>query len=293
MLPDSPDVQIVTGLLAQQKRDLPAARAAFERALARSPSNIEALERLVQLDLQAKRGDAARARIDAALQAQPANADLLLLSSDTYAATGDRARALEAARNAIERDPNNLDAYVRLGRTYLAAGQIEQATSQFQTLAAKQPDSVGANTVVGLLLEMQHKTAEARAAYEHVLQIDPRAAVASNNLAWILAEQGGDLNLALQYAQAAKAKLPSQPEVNDTLGWIYQKKGLSGLAVPPLEDAVAKEPKNAGYLYHLGAAYAGTGDKTKARAALDKALNLGLSAADAAAAKRVLEGLKN
>jgi Flp pilus assembly protein TadD len=99
------------------------------------------------------------------------------------------------------------------------------------------------------------------------------------------------LNLALQYAQAAKAKLPSQPEVNDTLGWIYQKKGLSGLAVPPLEDAVAKEPKNAGYLYHLGAAYAGTGDKTKARAALDKALNLGLSAADAAAAKRVLDAL--
>jgi Flp pilus assembly protein TadD len=63
--------------------------------------------------------------------------------------------------------------------------------------------------MLGTILDLQGKTQEAKARYNRALQIDPRAAVAANNAAWIDATStGGNLDLALQLAQTAKAQLP-------------------------------------------------------------------------------------
>jgi tetratricopeptide (TPR) repeat protein len=139
---------------------------------------------------------------------------------------------------------------------------------------------------------MQNRTSEAQQKYERALAVDPRAAVAANNLAWIYAETGGNLDIALQLAQNAKSQLPERPEVNDTLGWVYYKKGLSAMAVPPLLQSVQRDPTNATYHYHLGMAYAGSGEKDKARASLQKALSLDSNFSKAAEARQALQGLK-
>ena len=146
--------------------------------------------------------------------------------------------------------------------------------------------------MVGVLLEMQKKPAEARAQYEKVLAINPRAPVAANNLAWMYAEEDGNLDVALQLAQTAKSQLADVPEVNDTLGWIYQKRGLSAMAVSPLEQAVAKDPNNAMYQYHLGLAYASTGASAKARQALQRSLALEKAPAQIEAVKTALAQLQ-
>ncbi len=77
-----------------------------------------------------------------------------------------------------------------------------------------------------MILQMEGKNAEAQKQYEKVMTLDPRAPVAANNLAWIYAESGANLDVALQLAQTAKAGLPDSPEVDDTLGWVYYKKDL-------------------------------------------------------------------
>src|SRR6185295_18219927 len=112
------------------------------------------------------------------------------------------------------------------------------------------------------------------------------AAVAANNLAWIYAEEGQNLDVALQLAQTAKAQLPERPEVNDTLGWVYYKKGLATLAIPAFRDSVEKAPKSAVYQYHLGLAYAKAGDKEAARKALTAALQMDPKFSGAADAQR-------
>jgi Flp pilus assembly protein TadD len=124
------------------------------------------------------------------------------------------------------------------------------------------------------------------------LQTDSHAAVAANNLAWIYAHDGSNLDLALQLAQTAKAGLPQSAEVNDTLGWIYYKKGLSSLAVPPLLQSVEASPANASYHYHLGLAYASTGDATKARAAFERSLAIDSTSASATDVRQALADLK-
>ena len=79
--------------------------------------------------------------------------------------------------------------------------------------------------------------------------------------------------------------------VSDTLGWVYYRKNLPQLALPPLLKAVKAEPLNAEFHYHLGATYAATGDKVKARHALTQALELKLGANDAKHARTLLESL--
>jgi len=65
--------------------------------------------------------------------------------------------------------------------------------------------------MVGTLLIVQNKAADARRSYSRALEIDPNAAVAANNLAWLQAEAGENLDVALNLAQLAKRQLPVRP----------------------------------------------------------------------------------
>ena len=142
--------------------------------------------------------------------------------------------------------------------------------------------------MVGLILEAQNKPGDAKAWYEKALHVDPRSPVAANNLAWMLAGEGGNLDVALRLSQTAVSRAPDEPDVNDTLGWVLYKKDLASRAVSPLLVSVKGAPRNPTYRYHLGLAYAKAGDTAQARKALGEALTLNPNFADAAEARRVL-----
>ncbi len=82
--------------------------------------------------------------------------------------------------------------------------------------------------------------------------------------------------------------MPDNPDVSDTLGWVYYKKGMPELAVKPLEFSVQKDPQNPLYLVHLGLAYAKAGMPEKAKASLTQALKLKADVEGASEARAVL-----
>ena len=96
--------------------------------------------------------------------------------------------------------------------------------------------------------------------------------IALNNLAYIKAEEGTDLDEALTMAQRARQKLPDSNSIQDTLGWIYIKKNLSDDAVRVFRDLVKSEPANPSFHYHYGMALLQKGDKPNARAELEAAI---------------------
>jgi tetratricopeptide (TPR) repeat protein len=151
--------------------------------------------------------------------------------------------------------------------------------------------SVPGNTMLGTILELQGRKDEAKQRYNKALQIDPRAAVAANNLAWINATSNGNLDVALELAQTAKSRLPTRHEVDDTIGWIYYKKGLSSMAIEALKTSTQRAPDNALYNYHLALAYNQSGNKADARKHLEKALSSKQTFEGADEAKKLLESL--
>jgi Flp pilus assembly protein TadD len=151
--------------------------------------------------------------------------------------------------------------------------------------------AVGPPTMAGLVLQAQGKDDDARKRYERLVEKDPHAAVASNNLAWMYASRGEQLDRALQLAQAAVAEPPEHPEFNDTLAWVYLKKQLPSLAIPPLRVAVEKDPGNPSFHYHLGLAYVQSGDKAAARQELERALKLKADFEGSEDARKILKTL--
>ncbi len=290
--PNSPVVQAQLGTLYFQKRDFSAARAAYERALKSDPVNLEALTELTNLDFSEKKGENARARIDAVLASQKNATPLMLLAARTYNTLGDHAKAEQTANRVLELDPSSFEAYVFLAQLYASQHRLDEAITRYEEVAKRQPKLVGVPTQIGILLELSNKRQEAAKWYEQALKIDEHAAIAANNLAMIYVDTGGSLDMAAQLAQTAKQQLPDSPEVSDTLGWIYYKKGLAPLAVTTLREAVQRQPQNAVYHYHLGLAYAKTGAREQARTSLEQALKISPTFEGADDARQVLKSLQ-
>ena len=91
--------------------------------------------------------------------------------------------------------------------------------------------------------------------FQSAHDIDPASPYIADELAYLYLEHGGDVNVALSLAQAAKQKAPKSPITGDTLGWAYYKIGSNDLAMKELKDATQQAPANPVYQYHLGMAY--------------------------------------
>jgi tetratricopeptide (TPR) repeat protein len=214
-----------------------------------------------------------------------------MLAARTYMAIGDDKSAEDVLRRALKVDSRLTQAYGALAQIYMRQRRLDSAEAEFTALAELDPTPVGALTMVGTLQQMRGDTKSARAQYKRVLDLDANASVAANNLAWIYATEGGDLDAALDLARSAKRGLPDAADVGDTVGFIYYKKGLHDLAINAFEESIAKDGNNPTYHFHLGLASAKAGYAPQARQHLSMALKLNPAFDGAAEAKRVLGSL--
>jgi tetratricopeptide (TPR) repeat protein len=290
--PADADVQALIGAVSLGRGDRRGARAAFTRALDIDGTSDEARSSLIAIDLADGRLGDAITRADAWVSRSPNHSPALRAAAVAYRAGGDTSKAEHALRTAIAVNPDDFEAYSALGRLLIELDRLEEAGSGFSTLVSRQTKPVGALTMVAMVEEARGRIPEARAAYERALDLDPQAAVAANNLAMLTLRHGGNLDVALSLAQAAKRRLPGSPEVNDTLGQLYIRKDLASLAIEPLRESVAQDPDNHEYLYRLGTAYAKVGDHRKARTNLTRALAVRGDFEGAAEARTLLASLK-
>jgi tetratricopeptide (TPR) repeat protein len=273
--PNAAPVHAVNGLYEAANKNSAAARQAYLRALELSPGFLEAIGGLTYLDLAAKDTKSAIARLNAEIAKQPTSAALHVLLSSARGAAGDRAGEEKALRRAVSLDPRFSAAYQGLAQLYVRQNRIDEARAEFEAIARRDPSSaVQARTMIGLLFVQQGKLDEAQKAFEAAVSGTDNAPVAANNLAFLYAEQGTNLDVALQLATTAKQRLPDDANVDDTIGWIYYKKGMPSMAVRSFEDSLTKKPDAADVLAHLGLAYANIGEHAKARAALERAVKL-------------------
>jgi tetratricopeptide (TPR) repeat protein len=280
-------VHTMAGSLALMRNDRATARKAFQRATELDARSVDALGGLIALDFSSNDPSAAKSRIEERLNVDRSPATLLL-AARTYWTAQDLSSAEKMLRQAIEVEPTLLTSYAMLAQLYVSQNKLEQARIEFENLAAKQSKPTGALTMSGMILQAQGRNDLAAQRYEEALASDARAAIAANNLAWMHAESGKDLDKALTLAQTAASVLPESPEIMDTVGWVYYKKQLPDLAIPLFERSVEKAPDNPSFRYHLALAYVQSGDTIGARAALQRALSSKPDAATTAEIRRLL-----
>jgi tetratricopeptide (TPR) repeat protein len=272
--PKEPVLHVQQGLILSALKDAAGARRAFTRALELNPVQVEATSGLAALDTTSGDFAAARSRIETALKAQPNNPELLLVAARNHAAAKDLVAAEQALKKALELEPALLAGYTMLGQLYLSQGRLADARREFEALADRHAKPVAALTMLGIIAEMERNAPKAQEHFERAVELDPRAAIAANNLAWLYAEKGDRLDYALQLAQTAVQVLPKAGEAHDTLGWVYFKRNTAGPSIAAFRQAISLSPKNASYHYHLGLAYSLGEEPEHARTSFSQALSL-------------------
>jgi tetratricopeptide (TPR) repeat protein len=252
------------------------ARKHLELALEAKPDSPEVLGALVQVDHRQGKLPDAYTRIRAARDANPSNAKLQLLFGEISAAARRTDDAEAAFRKAIELDPNGLSAYQSLAALFIISGRVAEAITTYERALEQKPKSGSLHLMLASLLEASGRLEDAIGHYESAVELEPDLAVAKNNLAYLLAERGQDLDRALDLAQEAKAKLPDNPNAADTLGWVLYKKNVPAAAINYLREAVGGLPPEDPNLplvrHHLALAYEANEEREEAIATLEQAV---------------------
>ncbi len=252
------------------------ARRYLNLALEGKPDNAEVLAALVQVDARDGKIADSYARIRAARDANPRDASLQVLYGELSLAAKRPDEAEAAFRRAIEVDPNSLRAYTSLAGVFVATGRLPEAITTYEAALEQNPKSGQLHLLVASLLEVGGRLEEAMQHYEAAIEVDPELAVAKNNLAYLMAERGKDLDRALDLAQEAKAGLPDNPNAADTLGWVLYKKKVPGAAIGYLREAIGglspEDPNLPLVLHHLALAYEANEESEQAIQALEQAV---------------------
>jgi len=270
------------------------AQKAFQQALDQDPNSTEAMGGVLNVYLIQKQPDKALAAANAQLAKFPKNAGFhIMVGRLLFEQKKDAAGAEAEFRRAVDLDKNNAEALLGLGMVENAQGKEDQAMQTYLRAADSNPREVGFYLLAGGIYENKQDWDHAKQLYQRVLEVQPDNPVASNNLAYVMLQQGGNVDVALAMAQTARRQLPDNASSADTLGWAYYHKGVYNSAIDLFKQAVKKDPDNATYNYHLGLAYAKNGQAAPARQQLDRLQKIKPGAAEIEELRRAVEQIKS
>jgi len=248
------------------ERNNQAALDLYEKALAADAQNFDAVSGIVNTSIKLNQTAKAHAKTDELITANDGKNDVLAamhyLKSTIFSAEKNVAAAEQEIVKSIGLDENYLPAYSAYASLLAAQNRTDEAIAQYQKVVERRPTGQ-IYTMLGILEDNRGNAAEAEKHYRKALEIAPDTGIAANNLAWLIAENHGNLDEALQLATAAVSRNQRVAGFYDTLGLVYMKKGLYSPAVEQFKKAVSLDESDAqksgaaatpGYRVRLGLA---------------------------------------
>jgi tetratricopeptide (TPR) repeat protein len=297
LAPASPAPYIQMGAMRLAQKQFGEAEKFYQQALEKDPSSAEGLRGLMAAYIQDKQVDKALAAANDQIAKSPNNSSFYdLLGTVLFESKKDTKGAEAALRKAVELDKSNSNALVKLGKVQIAEGAADQALATYQQSIKDNPREVTFYILAGELYEAKNQWDQARTMYQQALNVQSDNPTASNNLAYLILQQGGNVDLALAMAQTARRGIPDSPNFADTLGWAYYQKGVYKSAISLFQESLRLNekqgaPDDADVHYHLGLAYQKTNQPALARQQLERALKLKPNSPDAASARKALAEL--
>ncbi len=264
-----PDLLVQRGILKSHRKDYAGALSDAEEALTLNPAHKGALNLAMESCLERKQTAAAVeiVRKFAAKNARSPSAQVVAGQCLRRLGQPGEARKQFAAAQTL--NPNYSQAYTALAALDMSDNKLDAARVTLAGLLASHPQNVSGHL---LLAQIEYSTQNRAAALQHfraAADLNPEDVHSLNAAAYLMA--ASDADGALKLAEHAMELAPEDPRIQDTLGWIYYRKGQFGRAVNYLQLAVAKQPTPA-HQFHLAMSYLKSGDKGQGQELLGKAL---------------------
>jgi putative PEP-CTERM system TPR-repeat lipoprotein len=253
-------------------KDYAAAVKDLQRALEVAPKLLAAQRALIQVHLMRKKAGEALQVARQVQKQRPGEAAGYLLEGEIHA--GQRAwdPAIQAFRAALQRE-RSTEMAIRLHALYSLAERDTDAAQFASAWERERPRDAGFFFHLGTMAMERKNYDVADARYRQVLDVFPDNAAALNNRAWILAKQGKPGALAL--AERANNLAPGQPAYMDTLAAVLASEHDMKKALEVQRQVVAAAPGVPAYALNLAKLLIQAGERSQARAELDKLAALG------------------
>jgi len=224
---------ILRGEIALRQHQTASALLSYEQAMVLDPSSPEAMQGLIRVYSEGTITRPMLLQMERFAASDKSLSSLMELAGRLFAEHGWTQDAIRCLRRACAMDPERGSAAEAVAKLLAKRGQIAAAADsatrmhEFSTLLA------------GVQAEHKHDLTAAVRNYEAAVHGGDNSGISANNLAWIYAQQGHELDRALALANHACEVAPQDPAVLDTLGVVHLARREYSSAVGVLELARA------------------------------------------------------
>ncbi|MCX5638950.1 MAG: tetratricopeptide repeat protein, partial [Planctomycetota bacterium] len=245
----------------------------------------------------------AQKEFDLLLQSEPNDASPLLTQARLFKDDRLWSQLNQNVTDWYQKHPKDISTPVTVARELAITENSEAkktAEEILRMILNKDSNCIEAISVLAMLLQITERSAESAELYQKILTLQPDNVIAINNLAWIMCEDQGKYQQALDLTERGLKIAPNYIDLMDTRGVAYYRLGEFNKAIQDLTTCVKLYPKGTSSgtasRFHLARAFAALGEKDKAIEQLKQALNLqsqtkGLSSKDLAEAQRLFDEL--
>ncbi len=271
--PDSVALLELQGGLALSKKDLDKAQLTFEKLATVDPE--KGYSSLVRLYLMKKQPEQADKLIQELLQQHSDRDYPYLLSSGLLISQRKLADAQTVVKQGQSRVADTLRLDMQLARILEADGNRAQAGQLYQRIVQKAPRFAPAHVALGYIKEQSGDKSAALDLYRKAVSLDQRNVSGLNNLAYLLADNFGEVKEGLDFALKAYRLEPSDPRIMDTLGYLLILNDKHADAVKLLAKAHEMLSDIPTVALHYGQALMGSGSKAEAKPILEAVIEKG------------------
>jgi len=265
-------VELQLGIIALGQKKYQVAEEHFEKLYREGGQDVSPLAGLVSTLMAEKDSDRALALLEAQEKRTPDSLATEALTAATAQAAGKFDLALAELQKMAAQNPKSADVQIRIAALQRKQGNLLAAVEAYQRARQLDPQRKGISAAIANTQGELGDTAGAIENYRKALAESPDNAAILNNLAYVLAESGGDLKEASRLVTEGLRKAPDSPSLKDTLGWVELQQGNTAAALPLFSSLARKQPDNVTFRYHYAMALFRSGDRDGAKRELETAL---------------------
>lgn len=188
-----------------------------------------------------------------------ANSRVFFTKGRAQAAQDHLEDAVDSFNTALLDDPSNIEYLYILSQTEFERENFDEAAGAISKAVLYRPEAKALYILQGIIYDRMGDFEKASNAYQAGINVQSRDNSALptllNNYSYLLSENGGDLEKALEMVQQAVRAEPENSSFLDTFGWVHFKLGNLEKALTNIRKSVSKDPGNAEVLDHLGDVY--------------------------------------
>lgn len=276
----SPELYREVAATLQKMEHYSEAAATLEQMLEKYPGekNVRVLTALAEFRRRSGHPEEALKAARQAAQLEPNEAEIQVLMAELLGDAGKPDEAVEILRKFVDKEPENPRYKLMLGGVLAKFGRNDEAIKVFQDLIKRNANNDDvlkyAHSNLSIIYVNQGDYTKGEAELEVLFQKSPEDPGLNNDLGYLYAEQGKNLEKAEAMIRKAVQEEPDKAAYLDSLGWVLFKRGKFKEALEPLQKAVelqkAEEqkgaaPPDATIREHLGDVLLQLQDAEKAR----------------------------